>query len=434
MNNVDKQYLDLMKDIIDNGTWKNTRSGRVKSVFGRSMRFNLKEGFPLLTTKKMFTKGIIHELLWFLKGDTNIKYLVDNNVHIWDDDAYRWFKTLDFKHLEREESWIDDEEGGDNKEHINVYGYYKLEHRVFDLDEDIDVAYAITINDDYENEVSVSEEEIKNITKEQFVDYVKQGAWIHRYDFHCGRSVSDVCVYKFGDLGEIYGKQWRSFGVSNKDQIQHIIDTLKTNPDDRRMVLTAWNPDVIDNIALPACHMFAQFYTRELSDNERISLWLKKHKLIENAFEQGNLNSEEYKLFKDYWFYDKEDSKQKLLEKVNNENLPMRELNCSFTMRSNDIFLGCPYNCASYAILTHLIAQVCGMTVGDLIYYGLDCHIYENHINAINEQLTHNPFKYKSPILSLNIEITNINDFTFEDIKILNYEAYPSIKAPLSVG
>lgn len=425
-NNVDKQYLDLMQDIIDNGVWKNTRSGRVKSVFGRTMRFNLKEGLPLLTTKKVFTKGIIHELLWFLKGDTNIKYLVDNNVHIWDDDAYRWFKTLDFKHLKREEPWVD-EEDGDNKKHTNVYGYYKLEQRIFDLDEDIDVAYAITVGDDFENELIVAEEDIKNLTREQFIDYVKQGAWIHRYDYYCGRSVSHVCVYKFGDLGEIYGKQWRSFGTSNKDQIQNIIDTLKTNPDDRRMVLTAWNPDVIDEIALPACHMFATFWSRELNEDERIDILL------------GRYTSDEIRelLYKNFIIeeYEYEDKLKKcFVDLLDIVNIPTRELSCSFTMRSNDFCCGNPFNICQWGLLTEMIAHCCNMVTDELIYNGGDIHIYENHISLAKEQLKNYQNNYDLPSLWLNPDIKNINDFNYEDIKILNYKSYPPIKYPLNVG
>ena len=420
MNNVDKQYLDLLKDIIDNGVWKNTRSGRVKSVFGRTMRFNLNEGLPLLTTKKVFTKGIIHELLWFLKGDTNIKYLIDNNVHIWDDDAFRWFKTLDFKYLEREEPYYDEE---DNKTHINVYGYYKLDYHVFDLENDIENAYTIVLNNDIQNETPVTVEDLKNITKEQFVDYVKKNAWVHRYDIYQGRNVSAKKIYQFGDLGEIYGKQWRKYGVSGKDQIANIINTLKTNPDDRRMVLSAWNPDVIDNIALPACHMFASFWTRELTYQERFDILLEKNKELCDLCGDANHTEFDNGYLKDKF--------SKLLE---NENIPTRELSCSFTMRSNDLFLGASFNIASYSLLTHLIAQCCNMTVGELVYNGLDIHIYENHMKAVNEQLTRDPFKYNLPTLSLNKEITNIDDFKFEDIKILNYESYPVIKAPLSVG
>lgn len=428
MNNVDKQYLDLLQDIIDNGVWKNTRSGRVKSVFGRTMRFNLKEGLPLLTTKKVYVKGIIYELLWFLSGNTNIKYLVDNNVHIWNDDAYRWFKTLDFKYLEREEPYEDED---DKKMHINVYGYYKLDHCIFDLEEDIENSYTIVLNNDIQNEIPVTIEDLKNLTKEQFIEYVKQNAWIHRYDIYNGRNVSDKKIYVFGDLGEIYGKQWRNYGVSGKDQIQNIINTLKTNPDDRRMVLSAWNPDVIDSIALPACHMFATFWTRELTIEERTDILREKNNndnnlLASKMYELNNLNENDE--------YDIDFLIKNLISLLDNENIPTRELSCSFTMRSNDQILGCPYNCVSYAILTHLIAQVCNMTVGDLVYNGLDCHIYENQMEAANEQLTHDPFKYDLPTLSLNKEIINISDFKFEDIKILNYESYPSIKAPLSVG
>ena len=432
MNNVDKQYLDILKDIIDNGVWKNTRSGNVKSVFGRTMRFNLSEGLPLLTTKKVFTKGIIYELLWFLKGDTNIKYLVDNNVHIWDDDAFRWFKTLDFKYLEREEPYYDEE---DNKTHIDVQGYYKLDYCIFDLEDDIENSYTIVLNNDIQNEISVTIEDLKNITKEQFIDYVKKNAWIHRYDIYQGRKVSDKKIYQFGDLGEIYGKQWRNYGISGKDQIANIINTLKTNPNDRRMVLNAWNPDVLDNIALPACHMFATFWTRELTKEERIGIWFNKHNLNEEIFNNDKFesHSENYYLFKQY-FHEKTITADELIKKIENENIPTRELSCSFTMRSNDWCCGCPYNCVSYSILTHLIAQVCNMSVGELIYYGLDCHVYENHMDAANEQLARDPFKYNLPILSLNKEITNIDEFKFEDIKILNYESYPSIKYPLNVG
>lgn len=427
MNNVDKQYLDILKDIIDNGVWKNTRSGRVKSVFGRTMRFNLNEGLPLLTTKKVFTKGIIYELLWFLKGDTNIKYLVDNNVHIWDDDAFRWFKTLDFKYLEREEPYYDEE---DNKTHIGVHGCYKLDYCIFDLEDNIENSYTIVLNNDTQNKISVTIEDLKNITKEQFIDYVKKNAWIHRYDIHQGRKVSDKKIYQFGDLGEIYGKQWRNYGISGKDQIANIINTLKTNPDDRRMVLNAWNPDVLDNIALPACHMFATFWTRELTYQERFNILLEKNNndeiIVANKI--GELCGDDNANFDNNSLKDKFN---KLLEK---ENIPTRELSCSFTMRSNDWCCGCPYNCVSYSILTHLIAQVCNMSVGELIYYGLDCHVYENHMDAANEQLARDPFKYNLPILSLNKEITNIDDFKFEDIKILNYESYSSIKYPLNVG
>lgn len=431
MNNVDKQYLNILKDIIDNGVWKNTRSGRVKSVFGRTMRFNLNEGLPLLTTKKVFTKGIIYELLWFLKGDTNIKYLVDNNVHIWDDDAFRWFKTLDFKYLEREEPYYDEE---DNKTHIDVLGYYKLDYCIFDLEDDIENSYTIVLNNDMQNEISVTIEDLKNITKEQFIDYVKKNAWIHRYDIHQGRKVSDKKIYQFGDLGEIYGKQWRNYGISGKDQIANIINTLKTNSDDRRMVLNAWNPDVLDNIALPACHMFATFWTRELTKEERIGIWFNKHNLNEEIFNNDKFasHSENYYLFKQY-FHEKTITADELIKKIENENIPTRELSCSFTMRSNDFCCGNPYNICQYAFLTYMFCEICNMKPGELIYIGNDVHIYENHIEQAEEQISRKGSDI-IPKLSFKRKINDINDFTYEDFVISDYHPDAPIKYPLNVG
>ena len=426
MNNVDKQYLDILKDIIDNGVWKNTRSGNVKSVFGRTMRFNLSEGLPLLTTKKVFTKGIIYELLWFLKGDTNIKYLVDNNVHIWDDDAFRWFKTLDFKYLEREEPYYDKE---DNKTHIGVHGCYKLDYCIFDLEDDIENSYTIVLNNDIQNEISVTIEDLKNITKEQFIDYVKKNAWIHRYDIHQGRKVSDKKIYQFGDLGEIYGKQWRNYGISGKDQIANIINTLKTNPDDRRMVLHAWNPDVLDNIALPACHMFATFWTRELTYQERFNILLEKNNndeiIVANKI--GELCGDDNANFDNNSLKDKFN---KLLEK---ENIPTRELSCSFTMRSNDWCCGNPYNICQYAFLTYMFCEICNMKPGELIYIGNDVHIYENHIEQAEEQISRKGSDI-IPKLSFKRKINDINDFTYEDFVISNYHPDAPIKYPLNVG
>lgn len=426
MNNVDKQYLDILKDIIDNGVWKNTRSGRVKSVFGRTMRFNLNEGLPLLTTKKVFTKGIIYELLWFLKGDTNIKYLVDNNVHIWDDDAFRWFKTLDFKYLEREEPYYDEE---DNKTHIGGHGCYKLDYCIFDIEDDIENSYTIVLNNDIQNEISVTIEDLKNITKEQFIDYVKKNAWIHRYDIHQGHKVSDKKIYQFGDLGEIYGKQWRNYGISGKDQIANIINTLKTNPDDRRMVLNAWNTDVLDNIALPACHMFATFWTRELTYQERFNILLEKNNndeiIVANKI--GELCDDDNANFDNNSLKDKFN---KLLEK---ENIPTRELSCSFTMRSNDFCCGNPYNICQYAFLTYMFCEICNMKPGELIYIGNDVHIYENHIEQAEEQISRKGSDI-IPKLSFKRKINDIDDFTYEDFVISDYHPDAPIKYPLNVG
>ena len=383
MNNVDKQYLDLLQDIIDNGTWKETRSGSVKSVFGRMMRFNLKEGLPLLTTKKVFYKGIIHELLWFISGNTNIKYLVDNNVHIWDDDAYRWFKSLTedkFYILGRLREKYHFHIVSENKEVVAIYNTLK--------------------------------ELIDNIDKETFIKYVSNGCHIDcifvRYD---NGKVDLDKLYTFGDLGPVYGAQWRGYGKIGKvDQLRNVIDTLNTNPDDRRMIVCSWNAEELNHMALPPCHYTFHFYTRELSKLERLD-WLCEH------------SHGEY----DEW-------KNATQEKLDSLNVPKRELSCSFNMRSNDFCCGNPFNIAQYAILTYMIAQCVNMAVGELVFFGEDVHVYENQIADAEEQLKRDPHKYKLPKLWLNPEIKDIDDFKFEDIKIEGYESYPAIKYKLNVG
>lgn len=344
MNNVDKQYLDLLRDILDNGTYKNTRAGWVKSVFGRQMRFNLKDGLPILTTKKVFTKGIIHELLWFLKADNNIKYLVDNNVHIWDDDAYRFYLTI-----------------------CNT--------------------------------------KVK-LTKEEFIESVKREI---TYTFPTEKK-GFLRYYKAGDLGPIYGVQWRKQGKKQIDQIQNIIDMLKTNPDDRRMICMAWNSNEMEEMALPPCHYGFQVYTRELTTCERLD-WLCEH---------SNGEYDEWKL--------------PTTQSLDDLNVPKRELSLMWMQRSVDYGLGWAFNLVSYSILLSMIAQCVNMTVGEVICSLGDVHVYENHIEGLTEQLTRNPNKYNLPKLILNQSVKNIDDFTYDDIKIENYESYPSIKLPLSVG
>lgn len=341
MNNVDKQYIDLVNNILENGVEKNTRAGKVKSIFGAQLRFDLKKGFPLITTKKVFTKGIIYELLWFLKGETNIKYLIDNNVNIWTDDAYRYY----LEHLKK----------------------WKNNKNIFIIDANTREFFYI---------------ETLPSTKEEFITFVKNETLLHISVKNKTWITNPIGYYRFGDLGDVYGKQWRAGGENEVDQIENIIHTLKTNPDDRRMILSAWNVDSLDNVALPPCHIMAQFYTKEIS---------------------------------------------------NKENIPTRELSCMFFCRSQDVPLGTPYNIASYALLTHMIAQVCNMSVGDLIYNGGDCHIYLNQMDGINEQLKNESFD-ALPTLVLNPNITNINDFTFDDIKIEGYQSHNAIKIPLSVG
>lgn len=263
-----KQYLDLLREIRDNGVTKTDRTGvGTKSIFGHQMRFNLQDGFPLLTTKKVFLKGIIYELLWFLKGDTNIKFLTDNNVHIWDE-------------------WADEN----------------------------------------------------------------------------------------GDLGYVYGKQWRSWEATDGrviDQISQVVDLIKNHPDSRRILVTAWNPAEIDKMALPPCHCLFQFYVAD------------------------------------------------------------GKLSCQLYQRSADTFLGVPFNIASYALLTMMLAQVCGLEPGEFIHTTGDTHIYLNHLEQVNEQLSREPRPL--PKMIINPDVKSIFDFKYEDFKLEGYDPYPAIKAPVAV-
>ncbi|WP_264230313.1 thymidylate synthase [Acholeplasma laidlawii] len=287
-----KQYLDLARHIMENGTLKSDRTGTgTKSIFGYQMFFDLKDGFPLLTTKKTFLKGIIHELLWFIKGDTNIKYLVDNNVGIWTDWPYK----------------------------------------------------------NYMNSSEYQGESIK-----EFSDKIRQ---------------SDEFAKKWGDLGPVYGSQWRNF--NGVDQIEYIINTLKTNPDSRRMVLSAWNPAEIGQMMLPPCHTLIQFY------------------VVDN------------------------------------------KLSLQLYQRSGDVFLGIPFNIASYAVFLMMVAQVTGFELGSFVHTIGDAHIYTNHFDQINLQLTRTPRRL--PILKINKSITRLEDFKYEDFELIDYDPYPPIKGVVAV-
>lgn len=263
-----KQYLDLLREIKENGTVKTDRTGvGTKSIFGHQMRFNLQDGFPLLTTKKVFLKGIIYELLWFLKGDTNIKFLTDNGVHIWDE-------------------WADEN----------------------------------------------------------------------------------------GDLGYVYGKQWRSWETTDGrviDQISQVVDLIKNHPDSRRILVTAWNPAEIDKMALPPCHCLFQFYVAD------------------------------------------------------------GKLSCQLYQRSADTFLGVPFNIASYALLTMMLAQVCGLQPGEFIHTTGDTHIYLNHMEQVDLQLSREPRPL--PKMIINPDVKSIFDFKYEDFTLVDYDPYPTIKAPVAV-
>ena len=263
-----KQYLDLMQKVLTEGQKKSDRTGTgTLSIFGHQMKFDLTEGFPLVTTKKVHLKSIIHELIWFLQGSTNISYLKENGVSIWD-------------------AWADEN----------------------------------------------------------------------------------------GDLGPVYGAQWRSWPDGNNgsiDQIQNLINSINQNPDSRRHIVSAWNPAEVDNMALPPCHSLFQFY-------------------VANG-----------------------------------------ELSCQLYQRSADIFLGVPFNIASYALLTHMIAQVCNLKVGEFVHTLGDAHLYTNHLDQAKLQLSRDTKNL--PVLKINPEIKNLFDFKFEDFEILNYESHPSISAPIAV-
>ena len=311
-----KQYLELLKDIRDNGEEKGDRTGTgTRSVFGRQARYDLSEGFPAVTTKKLYFNSVAHELLWFLKGTGNIEYLAQNNVHIWDE-------------------WP------------------------------------------YKNYLEKTDQAIPEINGEEWRAGMKQ---------FIGRIATDhAFAEKWGDLGPVYGVQWRKWPDDKGgtiDQIQQAIDTIKNNPNSRRNIVSAWNVAEIDDIAaaggLPPCHTLFQLNVRPGADGE-------KDKLDLHLFQ-----------------------------------------------RSADTFLGVPFNIASYALLLSMLAQVTDKQPGEFVHTLSDAHIYLNHLEQVDQQLSREPLPL--PRLWLNPEITDINDFTIDDIRLENYEHHPPIKAPIAV-
>ena len=390
MNNLDKQYTDLLQDILDNGVEKKDRTGTgTLSVFGRQIRHKMSDGFPLLTTKKMYWKGIVTELLWFLRGDTNIQSLVQNNCHIWDGDAYK-------NYLKNRDSFSN----RDNvKEDVVINGMNGSSNRAY--------------------------------TMEEFINTIR---------------TNNVFAERWGELGPVYGKQWRSWdrityndehrgGFHNPiDQIANLINDLKTNPDSRRLMVNAYNVGELDQMVLPPCHYGFQVYTRELSLEERMNL-IKgtEHTKIIVAFCENP---------SDTWLEGQVDI---ILDQ---QNIPTRAISLMFNMRSNDVPLGLPFNLASYGLLLSILGEIVNMVPDELIANLGDAHIYLNQIDGVTEQLKRNSFDL--PTLRINTEFwptkseecgigeltDNINflikEMRIDDFQIENYKSHPSIKMPLS--
>jgi thymidylate synthase len=341
MNNLDKQYQDLLKSILDYGVEKKDRTGTgTKSIFGYTIRHKMSDGFPLLTTKKMAWKTMVTELLWFLRGDTNIKYLVDNDCHIWDGDAFKNFMTKS--------------EG------------------------DPDMIW----------------------NQDQFIHLIK---------------TNDEFAKEWGELGPIYGKQWRSWEVDTSylgdgewtagkdiDQIANLINDLKTNPNSRRLMVSAWNVGELDQMVLPPCHYGFQVYTRELSHQERFTIHSKNPIAMQAALDNKPLTMEE-------------------------TNTPTRAISLMWNQRSVDTFLGLPFNIASYGLLLMMIADEVGMVPDELIGNLGDTHIYLNHIEQAKEQIGRKPMDLPTVQVRDGIFCSSVNDVILE-----NYKSHPSIKAPLS--
>ena len=376
MNNADAEYNRLLNLVINDGKRHVNRTGiDTIGVFGAQAKFDLAEGFPLLTTKKVWFKGIVHELLWFLSGNTNIKYLVDNDVHIWDEWAYAKYV----------------------KEHKN----------------------GLEKNPDQRGTVL----EGKPIFIQEFISLIKSNPAFAR---------------QWGDLGEgTYGGMWRKFpycstrnrqsgdfvSFEHVDQIQNVINKLQRNPDDRRMIVSAWHPYWVDHCALPPCHCMFQFHTEELTEYERLDLWQKKFCTLPDR----SVTLPDGRVTCGLPNFEGKDFDKRFDE----DKIPKRRLNLQLYQRSCDLGLGVPYNIASYSLLLMMVAQVSNMLPGVFTHTYGDLHIYENHLAALREQLTREP--YPSPNVSLNLAIDNIFDFRYDDVKLENYKSHPSIKMDVAV-
>lgn len=409
LNQVDREYQELLLEIIKEGQVRDTRAGMVKSLFGKQINFDLQQGYPLLTTKKVYFKGVAHELLWFLQhpynshGSMNIHYLNANNIHIWDDDAYRWFNT-----------WVCD----------NIISS-KTKYSLVRIIGDDNMGELCSMVSWEEGNAFVDNFKwLLSITKETFLKLVEQRIEI--------RTIEDTPkIYRFGDLGSIYGSQWRSYGCNGIDQIASIIDTLKNNPTDRRMLCLAYNPSVLKEIALPPCHVMMQFYSRELTSAERWEIFRKKYVGENDSADSDKDYDRIYHKAMSIWTPTTE--RHDMEKELDNVCIPKRGLSCMWTQRSVDCFLGLPFNIASYALLTYMIGHVVGMAPDKLIGSLGDCHIYLNHMEAVHKQLERTGNSVL-PNLEFSRDVDDIDDFKYEDFIIENYKPDESIKAKLNVG
>ena len=376
MNQLDEDYKGLLGSCLYNGIEKTDRTGTgTLSVFGRQIKHRMADGFPLLTTKKMPFKTIVTELMWFLRGDTNIKYLVQNGCNIWTGDAYKHYMKV-----------------------------YEIESRE-------------SGNENYLEKLHM----LSNLTMDEFTERIK---------------TDDEFAYKWGDLGPIYGKQWRKWGNGEEyhngseyvwygphDQIQNLINELKTNPDSRRLMVSAWNVGELDKMVLPPCHYGFQVYTRKLTGEEMWDLLEKKvgkqifDLMVEDIVPFGGGLSEELQSY----------------------NIPTRAISLMWNQRSVDTFLGLPFNIASYGLLLEMIAKEVNMVPDELIGNLGDTHLYSNHIEQAKEQIGRTSFELPKLIIDQFDEtnhyigdMDDISEYNIEQFKLEGYQSHPTIKAPLS--
>ena len=377
-----KQFQDLARLVLEKGTKKDDRTGTgTISYFGAQMRFNLSEGFPLVTTKKCHIRSIIHELLWFLKGETNIAYLNENGVTIWDEWALKEDKTF--------------------PQHLSPFEMME---------------YAIT-NKLYNGTHEQLYSYLNSLPLDQGISYLK--------DLGVPLTIERIVRAK-GDLGPVYGKQWRSWLTAEGntiDQISEAVELLRRDPDSRRIIVNAWNVGDLGKMALMPCHVLFQFYTNEITFAERVAYF---HDLVAHDLEL----KQEYQSTC-YPVVSVTQYEAAVTELMNKHFVPTRRLSCQLYQRSADVFLGLPFNIASYSLLTCMMAQQSNMLVGDFVWTGGDVHIYTNHLEQMNLLLSREPRAL--PRLDIDRLPESIFDYKFEDFKISEYDPHPAIKAPVAV-